>query len=168
MKKGRGERIAVVGGGSWGTAFSAMLSARNGDVSLWVREPEVCEAIRDRRENTVFLPGVKVPEEVRPSTDPAEALEGRGVVALAVPSQYLRGVAERIGPHIAREAVLVSLAKGLENGTLLRMTQVLEQAVPTHRGRLAVLSGPTFAREVAAGMPSGATVASEDRAVAAA
>lgn len=168
MGKSRDGRIAVVGGGSWGTAFSAMLCGRNGDVSLWVREPEVCDAIRGRRENPVFLPGIAVPEGVRPSTDLGEVLEGRGIIALAVPSQHMRGVAERIASHLAGEAVVVSLAKGLENGSLLRMTQVLEQALPAHRKRLAVLSGPTFAREVAEGMPTGATVASEDRDVAAA
>ena len=163
-----GERIAVIGGGSWGTAFAAMLAERHGEVSLWVREPEVCAAIRKGRENRAFLPGVKVPEGVRPTTDLGEALAGRAIVALAVPSPHLRDVAERCGPHLVRGATVASLAKGLENGTLLRMTEVLGQVLPASRARLAVLSGPTFAREVAGGSPSGATVASEDPAVASA
>ncbi len=161
------ERIAVVGGGSWGTAFAAMLSERHGDVSLWVREPDVCATILSDRENRAFLPGVTVPEGVRPTTDIEESLDGREIVALAVPSQYLRDVAGRCGPHIAPGAAVVSLVKGLENGTLLRMTQVLSQALPASRDRLAVLSGPTFSGEIARGMPAGATVASEDPDVAA-
>jgi len=161
-----GERIAVVGGGSWGTAFAAMLAEQHGDVSLWVREPEVCDAIRSGRENRAFLPGVKVPEGVLPTTNLGEALAGREIVALAVPSLHLRDVAEMCVPHLVPGAVVVSLAKGLENGTLLRMTEVLAQVLPLSRARVAVLSGPTFAREVARGMPAGATVASEDPKVA--
>jgi len=161
-----GERIAVVGGGSWGTAFAAMLAEQHGDVSLWVREPEVCDAIRSGRENRAFLPGVKVPEGVLPTTNLGEALAGREIVALAVPSLHLRDVAEMCVPHLVPGAVVVSLAKGLENGTLLRMTEVLAQVLPLSRARFAVLSGPTFAREVARGMPAGATVASEDPKVA--
>lgn len=162
------ERIAVVGGGSWGTAFAVMLSERHGDVSLWVREPDVCATILSDRENRAFLPGVEVPEGVLPTTDLGESLDGRGIVALAVPSQYLRDVAAKCGPHIAPGTAVVSLVKGLENGTLLRMTEVLSQVLPAFRDRFAVLSGPTFSGEVARGMPAGATVASEDPAVAAA
>jgi len=162
-----GRQIAVVGGGSWGTAFAAMLAERHGDISLWVREPDVCASILADRENRVFLPGVKVPAGVRPTTDLGECLAGRGIVALAVPSQYLRDVAGKCGPHIASGAAVVSLVKGLETGTLLRMTEVLSRVLPGFRDRFAVLSGPTFAGEVARGMPAGATVASEDPTVAA-
>ncbi len=156
------ERIAVVGGGSWGTAFAAMLAERREDVALWVREPEVCAGIRDKGENEVFLPGVRLPRAVRPTTDLGEALGGRTVVAFAVPSQHLRGVASLSAAHLSREASLVSLVKGVENGTLLRMTEVLAQVLDAPPSRLAVLSGPTFAREVAEGKPAGATLASAD------
>ncbi len=161
-----GERIAVVGGGSWGTAFAAMLAERHGEISLWVREPDVCSAILSHRENRAFLPGVRLPEAVRPTTELGTALADRRIVALAVPSQHLRAVGEQCAPHLAPGTMVVSLAKGLEGGTLLRMTEVLEQVLPEVRARLAVLSGPTFAREVAEGIPSGATVASADPAVA--
>ncbi len=157
-----GDRIAVVGGGSWGTAFAAMLAERHDDVALWVREPEVCADLRDREENRTFLPGVRIPKAVRPTIDLAEALGGRTIVAFAVPSQHLRGVAGRAAPLLSREASLVSLAKGVETGTLLRMTEVLAQVLGAPASRLAVLSGPTFAREVAEGKPAGATVASAD------
>jgi len=157
-----GDRIAVVGAGSWGTAFAAMLAERHGDVALWVREPDVCADIRDREENRTFLPGVRIPKAVRPTTDLGEALSGRTIVAFAVPSLHLRGVAERAAPLLSREASLVSLAKGVETGTLLRMTEVLARVLEAPAPRLAVLSGPTFAREVAEGKPTGATVASAD------
>jgi glycerol-3-phosphate dehydrogenase (NAD(P)+) len=155
-------RIAVVGGGSWGTAFAVLLAERHKDVSLWVREEGVCATIRSNRENREFLPGVKVPESVRVTTNLEQALAARTIVALAVPSQHMRTLAGLCGPHLDPGAVVVSLAKGLENGTLLRMTEVLAQALPASRARLAVLSGPTFAAEVARGSPSGATVAAED------
>ncbi|MGA7105735.1 MAG: NAD(P)H-dependent glycerol-3-phosphate dehydrogenase [Candidatus Deferrimicrobiaceae bacterium] len=161
-------RIAVIGGGSWGTAFAAMLAERHKNVSLWVREEEVCATIRSDRENRVFLPGVKVPEGIRATTSLEEALAGGTIIALAVPSQHMRDLAGLCGPHLVSGAVVVSLAKGLENGTLLRMTEVLAQVLPGSRPRLAVLSGPTFAGEVAHGSPSGATVASEDPTVASA
>src|SRR5512134_165420 len=94
-------RIAVIGGGSWGTAFAAMLSERYSDVSLWVREPEVCAEIREERENRSFLPGISVLPGVRPTTDLAEALSGRTIVAIAVPSQHLRAVARQAAEHLA-------------------------------------------------------------------
>ncbi|MGE5188892.1 MAG: NAD(P)H-dependent glycerol-3-phosphate dehydrogenase [Gemmatimonadota bacterium] len=160
------DRIAVVGGGSWGTAFAVMLAERHADVALWVREPEVCADIRERGENRVFLPGVRVPRAVRPTTDLGEAVDGRTVVAFAVPSQHLRDVAERAAALLSPGAALVSLAKGVETGTLLRTTEVLGQVLGVPAARLAVLSGPTFAREVAEGKPAGATVASGDKVLA--
>lgn len=162
MGKAGAERIAVVGGGSWGTAFAAMLAERHGDIALWVREEEVCREIRESRENRTFLPGVTIPDAVRPTTRLEEAVGGRTLVAFAVPSHHLREVARDAAPHLLPEACLVSLSKGLENGTLLRMTEVFAQASPAHAGRLAALSGPTFAREAAEGKPTGATVAAAD------
>jgi glycerol-3-phosphate dehydrogenase (NAD(P)+) len=162
----RKESVAVVGAGSWGTAFAAMLSGRHGTVTLWAHETEVCADLRDRRENRAFLPGIVLPEGVRPTNDLAEAVSGKTVVVFAVPSQYLRVVAARTAAHLSPEACLVSLAKGMENGTRKRMTEVLSEASPEHAPRVAALSGPTFAREVAEGMPTGATVAARDLSVA--
>lgn len=155
-------RIAVVGGGSWGTAFAAVQANRYGEILLWVREEEVCAAIRESRENRVFLPGIPVPAGVRPTTSLEEAVDGRAIVAFAVPSHHLRSVTAAAAPFLSPEASLVSLVKGVENESLLRMTEVLGQAAPAHAGRVAVLSGPTFAREVAAGKPAGAVLASSD------
>ncbi|MCL5965780.1 MAG: NAD(P)-dependent glycerol-3-phosphate dehydrogenase [Deltaproteobacteria bacterium] len=161
-----GERIAVVGGGSWGTAFAILQARRHADVSLWVREPEVRRLIAETGENGTFLPGFRIPAAVRPTTALAEALADREVVAFAVPSQHLRAVAGQAALLIAPAARVVSLVKGVENDTFLRMTEVLAEALPAHAARVAALSGPTFAREVAEGKPTGATVAAGDAAVA--
>jgi len=159
------ESVAVVGAGSWGTAFAAMLAGAHDPVALWAFEPSVCADIRDRRENRAFLPGIVLPEGVRPTNDLAEAVSGRTVVAFAVPSHHLRGVAARAAAHLSPGACLVSLAKGVENGSLKRMTELLAEAAPEHALRVAALSGPTFAREVAEGKPTGATVAARDLSV---
>src|SRR5512139_3247364 len=115
------ETVAVVGAGSWGTAFAALLAERHADVALWAHETEVCADIRRFRENRVFLPGVSLPAAVRATNDLAAAVSGKSVVAFAVPSHLLRAVAVRAAEHLSRDACLVSLAKGVENGTLQRM-----------------------------------------------
>lgn len=160
------ESVAVVGAGSWGTAFAAMLAGRHESVTLWAHETEVFADLRDRRENRAFLPGIALPEGVRPTSDLAEAVSGKTAVIFAVPSHHLRGVAARAAAHLFPGACLVSLAKGVENGTLKRMTEVLAEVSPGHAPRIAALSGPTFAREVAEGKPTGATVAARDLSVA--
>jgi len=160
------ESVAVVGAGSWGTAFAAMLAGRHETVALWAREAEVCAGVRDRRENGAFLPGIALPEGVRPTNDLAAAVSGKTIVIFAVPSHHLRSIAVLTAAHLSPDACLVSLTKGVENGTLKRMTEVLAESSPAHAGRVAALSGPTFAREVAEGKPTGATVAALDLSVA--
>ncbi|MGE5248395.1 MAG: NAD(P)H-dependent glycerol-3-phosphate dehydrogenase [Verrucomicrobiota bacterium] len=155
-----------MGAGSWGTAFAAMLAERHREVSLWAYEPEVCETLQRSRENRQYLPGVTIPDGVRPTNDLASAVSGKSIVAFAVPSHHLRDIATQAAPRLSREACLVSLAKGVENGTLRRMTEVLAEVSREHAPRVAALSGPTFAREVAEGKPTGATVAAADPAVA--
>ncbi len=143
-----------------------MLAESYGDVALWAYEAEVLDSIRRHRENRQFLPGIAVPEAVRPTNDLAAAVSGKSVVAFAVPSHHMRDIAARVAPSLSRDACLVSLSKGVENGTLRRMTELLADASPAHAPRVAVLSGPTFAREVAEGKPTGATVAADDLVVA--
>jgi glycerol-3-phosphate dehydrogenase (NAD(P)+) len=143
-----------------------MLAGRHESVALWAHEEEVCADLRDRRENRAFLPGIALPPAIRPTNDIAEAVSGKTVVIFAVPSHHLRRVAARAAAHLSPDACLVSLAKGVENGTLKRMTEVLAEASPGHATRVAALSGPTFAREVAEGKPTGATVAARDLPVA--
>ena len=160
------ESVAVLGAGSWGTAFAAMLAGVHESVSLWAYEAEVCADISDRRENRAFLPGIPLPPAIRPTNDLAAAVSGKTVIAFAVPSHHMREIALRAAGHLPPQACLVSLAKGVENGTLKRMTELLAEACPGHAGRVAALSGPTFAREVAEGKPTGATVAASDLSVA--
>ncbi|MFZ2225618.1 MAG: NAD(P)H-dependent glycerol-3-phosphate dehydrogenase [Candidatus Deferrimicrobium sp.] len=166
MSGERKESIGIVGAGSWGTAFAAMLAGRHESVTLWAHEAEVCADLRDRRENRAFLPGIVLSPSIRPTNDLAEAVSGKTVVIFAAPSHHLRQVAGRAAAHLSPDACLVSLAKGVENGTLKRMTEVLAEASPGHASRVAALSGPTFAREVAEGKPTGATVAARDLSVA--
>ncbi|MCL2102829.1 MAG: NAD(P)-dependent glycerol-3-phosphate dehydrogenase, partial [Syntrophorhabdaceae bacterium] len=153
------ESIAIIGAGSWGTAFAIMLAERYDEISLWAHEESVCASIQDRRENEAFLPGFKIPAAIRPTNDIAEAVAGKSIVAFAVPTHHMRGIAEKAAPHLFPGACLVSLSKGVENGTLLRMTELLSTISPMHGPRVAVLSGPTFAGEIAHGKPAGATVA---------
>jgi len=143
-----------------------MLAGRHESVALWAYETEVCSDLRDRRENRAFLPGIALPPGIRPTNDLAAAVSGKTVVVFAVPSHHLREIAVRAAAHLSPEACLVSLAKGVENGTLKRMTEVLAEAAPKLAPRVAALSGPTFAREVAEGKPTGATVAARDLSVA--
>ena len=166
MSGEREESVAVVGAGSWGTAFALMLAGRHEAVALWAHEPEVFADLRDRRENRAFLPGIALPPAIRPTNDLAEAVSGKTAVIFAVPSHHLREIAARAAAHLSPDACLVSLVKGVENGTLKRMTEVLAEASPGHAPRVAALSGPTFAREVAEGKPTGATVAARDLSVA--
>ena len=166
MSGDRKESVAVVGAGSWGTAFAAMLAGRHESVTLWSHEKEVYVDLRDRRENRAFLPGIALPPSIQPTNDLAEAVSGKTAVVFAVPSHHLREVVARAAAHLSADACLVSLAKGVENGTLKRMTEVLAEASPGHAPRVAALSGPTFAREVAEGKPTGATVAAHDLSVA--
>jgi len=143
-----------------------MLAERYGEIALWAHEESVCASIRERRENEAFFPGFKIPAAIRPTNDLAEAVAGKSIVALAVPSHHMRGIMAKVAPHLSPEACLVSLSKGVENGTLLRMTELFANASPSHSRRVAVLSGPTFASEVAEGKPTGATVAAEDMEIA--
>ena len=155
------EAVAVVGGGAWGTALALTALRAGRRVSLWAREPEVVEAIERRRENPVFLPGAALPESLIASDDLAEVCIGAEAALLVVPSQFLRAVAEQVEAVLPRGVPAIVCAKGIERETGLLMTQVVEQAMP---GRpLAVLSGPTFAAEVAADQPTAVTLATAEK-----
>ena len=150
---------AVVGGGAWGTTFASMVSERH-DVRLWAREPEVVDAITERHENPQFLPDVALAPSLRASGSLPEVLDGRELVVMAVPAQHVRGVAELVAPFLAPGTAVVSLAKGIEQHTLLRPSQVLTEVFADHDPDLVgVLSGPNLAREVAAGHPAATVVA---------
>jgi glycerol-3-phosphate dehydrogenase (NAD(P)+) len=147
-----------MGAGSWGTVFAKLLCEAGGDVTLWGRRPDIVDGVNDRRENADYLPGVALPEGLRATLDPAEALKGADFVVLAVPSQTLRDNLSEWRPLLPGDAVLVSLMKGIELGTCRRMSQVIQEVADVPQERVAVISGPNLAPEIAAGQPS-ATVA---------
>lgn len=156
-------RLAVIGAGAWGTAL-AITAGRGGrvdSVSLWAHEPEVSAAINARRMNDIFLPGAAIPPVVRATSNVAEAVAGAQAVLIAVPAQYVRGVTASIAPHLTAGSPLVICAKGLELETGKLMSEILVELYP--RAPLAVLSGPTFAAEVAAGKPTAVTLACIDQ-----
>lgn len=164
-------RIAVIGAGAWGTAI-AMVLGRAGahQVKLWAFEKEVFDSITAQRVNEPFLTGFKVPETVLATNDLAHALEESEIVVSVMPSHHCRRVFMTMGPHLRPEMLFVSATKGIENDSLLRMSEVITEVVHTSRGfapRVAALSGPTFAKEVAKGDPTAITIGSTDSELAA-
>ncbi len=164
-------RIAVIGAGAWGTAL-AIVAGRSGrhQVNLWVREKEVCESIQTSRMNVLFLPGQAIPQTASATMDMQEALSGAEMVISVVPSHHCRRVFEHMSQWLLPQMLFVSATKGIENDTLLRMTEVIQEIVGKLSGfapRIAALSGPTFALEVAQGSPTALAAASTDLALAA-
>ena len=159
-------RTTVMGAGSWGTAFAIVLADAGNEVRLWGRRAELCQEINATRRNTEYLPDNELPDAITAYADPAEALDGSEVVVLAVPSQQLRVNLETWGESIPSDAVMVSLMKGVELGTHMRMTEVIAELTGAGPERLAVVSGPNLAREIANREPAASVVACEDAAVA--
>ncbi|OEU85850.1 glycerol-3-phosphate dehydrogenase [Streptomyces abyssalis] len=159
-------KAAVFGTGSWGTAFAMVLADAGCEVTLWGRRAELAEAVNTRRENPDYLPGVALPAAVRATTDPAEAADGAEFTVLAVPSQTLRGNLAGWAPVLHPRTVLVSLMKGVELGTAKRMSEVIEEVAAVDRSRVAVLTGPNLAKEIAARQPAASVVACTDDSVA--
>jgi glycerol-3-phosphate dehydrogenase (NAD(P)+) len=156
--------LAIIGAGSWGTALSTVLAPRFERVRLWVYEADLAARINATRENDAYLAGFKLPANVEILTDLGAAVDQAGVVLGVMPSHHARGLYTRLLPHLTTSVTFVSATKGIENGTLLRMSQVIEEVAG--RSKIAVLSGPTFAREVARGEPAAVVVASSDERVA--
>jgi glycerol-3-phosphate dehydrogenase (NAD(P)+) len=153
--------VTIVGAGAWGTALGAHAARLDHQVRMWALEPPVVEEINARHQNSLFLPDVQLPERIRATGDAAEAVAGADLVVLVPPSQYLRSVSERIAPHVPRGATVVVAAKGIEEGTLTLMSEVLAQTLPAvDVDHLAFLSGPSFAKEVARGLPTDVAVGS--------
>jgi len=164
-------RIAVIGAGAWGTAL-AIVAGRRGDhqVRLWALEKEVCQAVTATRANSVFLPGCLLPTPVTATNDFQEALAGAEIVVSVMPSHHCRRTFEHMAQWLQPQMLFVSATKGIENDTLLRMSEVIHEIVARFCGftpRVAALSGPSFAKEVAQGNPTAVTVASTDTALAA-
>ena len=158
--------ITVLGGGSFGTCL-AMLCAHEHDVRIWARDPALAEAINRDRHNPEYLQEVLIPDNVRATSELDDALKGAELVICAVPSHGVRDVISRAVPSLRDDALIVSTVKGIELGTWMRMDQVLEDVLPpVHHPRLVFLSGPSFAKEVAAGQPTAVTLACREEAFA--
>jgi len=159
----RAEKVAVVGAGAWGTALATVLGRKGVAVDLWVYEPDLAERMAESRENDLYLPGHRIPEPVRPTHDLEEAVAGAGVVVSVTPSQVVRQVMTRAAGAIEADAWVVTASKGIEMGSLRLMHEVLGEALPSgFEGRIAALSGPSFAAEVAQGMPTAVSLACRD------
>ncbi|HYL79269.1 MAG TPA: NAD(P)H-dependent glycerol-3-phosphate dehydrogenase [Candidatus Acidoferrum sp.] len=149
------ESVAVIGAGAWGTTLAAVLAGRYPRVSLWAFEADLAAEMLRVQENGTYLPGVRIPETVCPTDSLESALSGRPLALFVVPSHAFRAILEKASSHLARGALVVSAAKGIEIGTLSTMSQIMREVLPEHHHpNLAVLSGPSFAREVAAGRPT--------------
>ena len=156
-------RIGVIGAGSWGTTLAHLLAEKGYGVDLWVFEKDLCETIRVRQENTLYLPGFSLNGRIVPSNDIAAVTAGRRVLVMVVPSHVYRSVAVQMVPHIRENAVIVSATKGIENETLLTMSGIWKEILPGSLGvRVVTLAGPSFAREVMQKIPTAVTVAAED------
>jgi glycerol-3-phosphate dehydrogenase (NAD(P)+) len=159
-------RVSVLSAGSWGTAFSLVLADAGNDVTLWARREQVCETINSRRENTDYLPGVQLPATVTATPDTERALRGADLVVFAVPSQTFRSNLVEWAPYIPSSAVMLSLMKGVELGTLRRMSEVIAEVTDAAPDRIAVLSGPNLSHEIAQREPAASVVACADEEVA--
>ena len=163
--------IAIIGGGAWGTGLAIVLGRKGTHrVRLWAHEKEVCDSIAKNRVNEQFLPGRRIPDSVSASNDLEAALENAEIVVSVMPSQHCRGLFQRMRPMIPKHALIVSATKGLEEGSLLRMSEVIADALGQDKDDedgnadfpIGTLSGPSFAQEVARGDPTAITIASQN------
>jgi glycerol-3-phosphate dehydrogenase (NAD(P)+) len=151
-------KVAVLGAGSWGTTVASQVSV-NAETVLWARETEVVDAIGATRENSMFLSGFTLPDALHVTNDIEEALDGADVIVVAVPSRFYRSVLELAAPHVSSGVFVVSVTKGIEPTTCLRMTEVIAEVWNHDPATVAVLAGPNLAREVMAGQPSATVIA---------
>jgi glycerol-3-phosphate dehydrogenase (NAD(P)+) len=162
------KRLAIIGAGSWGTALAIVLGPRFPDIRLWVYEADLAERLARSRNNDVYLPGLEIPAHAKPTSDLSVALDGAEIVLSAAPSHLVRAIYGQMAPFLNHRMIFVSATKGLENGTLLRVSEVIEQVLNAgFSPRIAVVSGPTFAREVACFEPTALVVAAHDSGLAA-
>lgn len=155
-------KTAVLGAGSWGTAFAKILGDAGNQVVLWARRPDIAAAIQETGRNPEYLVGTPLGSRVTATASPQEALAGAGIVVLAVPSQTLRANLADWAPHLDSDSTLVSLMKGIELGTTLRMSEVIVETARVPAERVAVVSGPNLAPEIADGQPAATVVACSD------
>jgi glycerol-3-phosphate dehydrogenase (NAD(P)+) len=160
-------KIGVVGAGSWGTAIANLLAWKGFKIDLWAFEKEVKDQIETYRENKIFHPGFSLSTNISPSNDITEVVSGKDLIAIVVPSHVMRQISRNMSGHVSSNSILVSASKGIENHTHLTMSGVLRETLPEiQENAFAVLSGPSFAKEVAMQFPTVVSVASRDLQVA--
>jgi glycerol-3-phosphate dehydrogenase (NAD(P)+) len=158
------KRLAVIGSGAWGTALAAIAARAGSPTTLWARDPVLAETLSRRRENLVYLPGIALDPAIAATGDMAAALSGADAALVVVPAQFLRGVLRDMAPHLRTGLPLLLCAKGIEAGSLKTMSEIAAEIIP--QSPIAVLSGPSFAAEAAAGLPTAVAIASRDAALA--
>jgi glycerol-3-phosphate dehydrogenase (NAD(P)+) len=158
------KRLAIIGGGAWGTALAVVARRAGSEATIWARDPAIATAINERRQNPVYLAGILLDPAIRATTDLVEAIAGADAIVLAVPAQFLRDVLTALKPHLRADLPLLLCAKGIETGSLLTMSELVGALCP--ESTLAVLSGPSLAAEVARDLPAAVVIASRDPALA--
>jgi len=154
------KRLAIIGGGAWGSALATVAARAGADVTLWARDPSLVAMINASHENPLFLPGVALDPAIAATGDVEEAIADADAALIVVPAQFLRGAVEMLAPLLANDLPLLLCAKGIEAETLMTMSEIAGEIAP--RAPVAVLSGPSFAAEVARGLPAAVTIASRD------
>jgi len=161
------KNVAVIGGGSWGTALAILLANKGADVDLWARNPQRIAEINQQRTNKHYLPDVVIPETLTGTTDLEQAVYGKDAVVLAVPSQAVRGMVKELAPLFNRKPIVINTAKGIEKETGLRLSQVMAEELPQGlKRKLAVLSGPSHAEEVSRQLPTAVVATGVEKTVA--
>ncbi|MBI3754095.1 MAG: NAD(P)H-dependent glycerol-3-phosphate dehydrogenase [Deltaproteobacteria bacterium] len=161
------EKVCVLGAGSWGTTLANILAEKGFDISLWIREEELYQIIQKTRENAFFLPGVKLAENITPVNSIEDAVKDRAAIVCVVPSHGVKDVFKKAAEFLSKDAIIVSASKGLEETSLLTVSQILKQILPkSFHKNLTVLSGPTFAQEVSRKLPTAICAASAKKAAA--
>ena len=157
-------RIGVIGAGSWGTTLANLLAKKGFTTALWVYEEELIPSIATRKENHLYLPGIELDGNIVPTGSLQEACHNKDIILNVTPSQIVRQILQQIRDYLSPQAVLISASKGIENTTLLTMSEVIREVLSLHDGsRIAVLSGPSFALEVSREIPTAVTIASENQ-----
>ena len=156
-------KVAVMGAGSWGTTFAKILADAGNDVTIWARRDDVVEEINTQHRNGDYLPGIRLPKSLKAAFEPAEAMQGAEQVYLAVPSQSLRGNLTEWGSSIPQDAIVVSLMKGVEKETGLRMSEVIAEVANADEDRIVVVSGPNLSLEIAQEQPTASVAASTNK-----
>lgn len=162
--EGKNSSIGIIGAGSWGIALSVLLSKNGHDVTVWSIIPEEIEMLKEKHEHTSKLPGVLIPDGVKFTTNLEETVKNNDFLVLAVPSPYVRSTSKTMAPFVKKDQIIVSVAKGVEEGTLMTLSEIIEQEIP--QCKVCVLCGPTHAEEVGRGIPTSIVAGAKERAVA--